>query len=288
MTNSRNKAGARSMKPSGESFTTRELARLAALSPSRVRRCVQMGMLKPRRGKRQRFEYPMQDLLLLRAARNLLDGRVGPRRMAEIVERLRESLPKEQPVSSLRLSLSGDQVIATDGHRRWDVESGQILMGFERKRRPPSVAALGREAGPEAEDVAFRAFARALLLEKISSEAAREAYREALVHDARAVPALVNLGRLEHEAGRHEKAEQLYGDAVRIDPQEGTALYNLAVLAEDRNDHPLALRRYRELLLVEPGHADGHRNLARLLVRMGRHDEARRHNRHYRAALRAR
>ncbi len=274
----------------GESFTTRELARLTTLSPARVRRCVHAGILQPRRGKRDRFEYPLQDLLLLRAARTLLDAPlIGPSRLARIVARLREGLPAGQPVTSLRLHLEGDRVFATDGRRRWDVENGQMSIGFaSATSRRPSVHALGRTppGGVGPEDLAFRSFARALLLEKVSNEAAREAYREALDHDPRAVPALVNLGRLEHEAGHLDTAERLYTDSLQIEPQETTALYNLALLAEDRGDNARAVRRYRELLANDPRHADGHRNMSRLLARLGRHVEAQRHNRHYRAALR--
>src|SRR5690606_10512686 len=123
-------------------------------------------------------------------------------------------------------------------------------------------------------------------LEEISPQDAIRAYREALRYDPEAIPVLVNLGRLEHEAGLYDAAEQHYLEALRLDPDESTASFNLAVLAEDRGDLRLAIRRYEQLLLAAPRLADVHQRLARLYARIGKHDRARTHMRQYRKLAR--
>ncbi|MFP6664941.1 MAG: tetratricopeptide repeat protein [Deltaproteobacteria bacterium] len=268
----------------GRTFTTREIARLARLSSARVRRCVHAGFLHPRRGPRRRFEYDLSDLLVLRATRRLLDAKLSPRRIAELVEDIRSQLPGDRGVASVSLSVDGERVIIADGKRRW-LDDGQLLLGFGRppERRPV-------ETIPSAEDdrAAYRAFSRGLELERTSTNAATAAYREAIDLDPSAVPAYVNLGRLEHERGAHKRAESLYQQALRLDPEERTALFNLAVLSEDQGDSPGAIRRYAQLLAVDPDHIDGHHCLARLHARLGNQEESRRHTRLCRMLLRNR
>lgn len=268
----------------GRVFTTREVARLAGLTPSRVRRCVKAGFLHPSRGLRRRFEYTLRDLLVLRAARQLLEARLPPRRIAELIEDLRSQLPADRDVSSVRLSVDGERVLIADGARRW-LDDGQFLLGFEKRRPNATVETI---AHPEDDRAAYRAFTRGLELERGSTSAAMAAYREAIEIDPSAIPAWVNLGRLEHEAGNHAEAGRLYESALGLDPEERTALFNLAVLAEDAGEPALAVRRYSQLLLVDPDHVDAHHCLARLHARLGDHEASRRHTRLCRELLRRR
>lgn len=265
-------------------FTTREVARLARLSPERVRRCVHAGFLKPRRGLRRRFEYDFRDLLLLRATRTLLAAGIGPRRLGELLAELQRRVPAGRDLASLDLKVDGDQVLVREGTHRWHADSGQMLFDFEGPRRAPDVRSLVDDDDHEA----YRSFSRGLALEEISPREAIRAYREALRLDPEAVPALVNLGRLEHQAGNLPSAERYYLDALRIEPEEPTATFNLAILAEDRGNLRLAVQRYQKLLLGAPHLADAHQRLARLYARLGRHERSREHMRQYRKLLRSR
>lgn len=271
----------------GRVFTTREMARLAKLSPSRVRRCVHAGFLTPTRGTRRRFEYTLHDLLVLRATRRLLDARLGPRRVAEVVGDLRRALPPERDVSSVSLTVEGDEVVVSEGRRRWRLGSGQLLLGFDRlpKKGRPVVEPIGDD-DEEDDRAAYRAFTRGLALEKNAPDEAKEAYREALRLDPMAVPAMVNLGRLEHVGGDLDTAEQHYREALALDEEERTAAFNLAILAEDRGNTRLAVRRYLAVLEIDADHADTHHRLARLYARLGRREAARRHTRLYRDLVR--
>ena len=82
----------------GRVFTTREIAKLAKLTPQRVRNCVHAGFLHPTRGQRGRFEYSLQDVLVLRATRTLLDANLPPRRIAELIDEIRQLPVKEAVV----------------------------------------------------------------------------------------------------------------------------------------------------------------------------------------------
>lgn len=271
-------------------FTTREVARLAKLTPRKVRGWVEAGILVPARGPRRRYEFAMRDLLLLRAARDLHASGLGPRRIARLLRQVEAQLPAGRELSSVRLRVVEDGVLASDGRRSWDAVSGQMLFGWDRRGPGADVVRLDDPSGDgdEASDdaAAWKAFAQAQSLERRAPAEAMEAYREVLRLDPRAVPALVNLGRLEHEAGRWDEAERLYREALSIEPAETNAAFNLAVLAEDRGDVRLAIRRYEHLLRVSPGSADAHRCLARLHAVRGDREAARRHTTLYRRLLR--
>lgn len=263
------------------------MARLAKLTPSRVRRCVHAGFLTPSRGARRRFEYSMHDLLVLRATRKLLEARLGPRRVAEVIGDLRQALPPERDVSSVSLTVEGDEVVVSEGRRRWRLGSGQLLLGFNRPpKKRPVVEPIAEEEGDDR--AAYRAFTRGLALEKNAPEDAKDAYREALRLDPTAVPAMVNLGRLEHVGGNLDAAEEHYRAALSLDEDERTAAFNLAILAEDLGKPKLAVQRYLAVLEIDADHADTHHRLARLYARIGRREAARRHTRLYRTLQRRR
>ena len=112
-------------------FTTQDLARLAGLAPSRVRRCVHSGLLPAGRGARRRFEFTLRDLLTLRATLPLLEAGVGPRRLSAIASQIRRQLASDRALSSLRISSGVHQsILVSDGHRAWDVDSGQLVLPF--------------------------------------------------------------------------------------------------------------------------------------------------------------
>lgn len=228
----------------------------------------------------------MSDLLRLRAVRALFDAGLGQRRIAEAFARATADAPPDTDPGRVRLRILHDEVVASDGRRQWNADTGQMFFGFGGRGRPGAVIRLGGGDEEEDENAAYRAFARGASLERLSPEEAKSAYREVLRFDAQAVPALVNLGRLEHESGNLDAAERLYREALSLDPSERNAAFNLAVLAEDRGDLRLAIRRYETLLRIAPDAADAHQRLAALHARCGDRGAARRHTALYRQLLR--
>lgn len=249
---------------------------------------MEAGILVPARGPRRRYEFALRDLLVLRAARDLHGSGLGPHRIGRLLRRIEARLPPGRDLSSVRLRVVDDGVLASDGRHSWNATSGQMLFGWERRGPGAEIVRLDEPPSDEETDdaAAWKAFARAQSLERHAPDDAMEAYREVLRLDPRAVPALVNLGRLEHEAGRRDEAERLYREALSIDPSERNASFNLAVLAEDRGDVRLAIRRYEQMLRTAPDSAEAHRCLARLHAERGDRELARKHTMLYRRLLR--
>ncbi|MFN8599120.1 MAG: tetratricopeptide repeat protein [Candidatus Binatia bacterium] len=269
----------------GRVFTTRQVARLAKLSPSRIRRCVHAGFLAPARGPRRRFEYSLRDLLTLRAARVMFDAKFSPRRVAQVLAGLQEQIEGRE-LSSLTFSIDQGRVMVTDGTQRWHADSGQMLLRFEPPRdRRHRVRTLDQSESDDDRE-AQRAFDRALALEDRSPRDAMTAYRTVLAHDPSVGPAHINLGRLEHESGNLKAAERHYMAALQLAPDEPTTLFNMALLAEDLGDPRLAVRRYQRVLSVAPDLADAHHRLSTLYQTLGDRDAARRHLQHYRRLMR--
>ncbi|MEW6268175.1 MAG: tetratricopeptide repeat protein [Thermodesulfobacteriota bacterium] len=272
----------------GKVFTTRQIARLTRLSPSRVRRCIQAGFLSPTRGPRRRYEYTLRDLMTLRAARAMFDARFSPRRVAGVIAQLQQQVAGRE-LSSLTFSIDKGRVVVADGARRWHADSGQLLLRFERPAsgRRGRVRALDEADSPD-EREAQRAFDRALALEDRSPEDAKAAYRRVLQYDPDVAPAHINLGRLEHESGEFAAAERHYLAALVLSPDEPTTLFNLALLAEDQGQMRLAARRYQHVLSVAPELADAHQRLSNVYLVLGDRAAARRHLQQYRRLLRRR
>ncbi|HSJ98362.1 MAG TPA: tetratricopeptide repeat protein, partial [Myxococcota bacterium] len=120
-------------------------------------------------------------------------------------------------------------------------------------------------------------------LEDADAEQARSAYQRALALDPGHADAHVNLGCLEHEAGRLDLAERHYRAALAVRPDDATAAFDLGVVLEDLGRLDDALAAYEQSLAAAPGAADVHYNLARLHDRRGDTAAAIRHLRAYRS-----
>ncbi len=64
--------------------------------------------------------------MLLRSAKEL-SQRVPPRRVARALRRLREQLPSGRPLTGLRVTVVGDDVVVREGRAAWEADSGRIF-----------------------------------------------------------------------------------------------------------------------------------------------------------------
>jgi tetratricopeptide (TPR) repeat protein len=273
-----------------KAYSTREVADLLGLSPTRVRALVRSGIVTPGRDDKGRPAFSFQDLVLLRTAKGLSDANVSARRIAKTLRALSRQLPTDRPLSAVRVQIDGDRVTVRDSNSSWEPESGQRVLDF-------SIRELGEKVAPLARDTVQRAlrsastaedlFHGALESEQIgANEDAEAAYRSVLATEPAHVAARINLGRLRHAAKALDEAERLYREALALDPSHPTARFNLGVVLEDRGATSEALEAYREAVRLDPRVADVHFNLARLYQQSGDQQAAIRHFARFKALTR--
>jgi tetratricopeptide (TPR) repeat protein len=224
---------------------------------------------------------------MLRAAKALIEAKLDRRRLWRALRALREQLPSDRPLSSVRVMAEGDRVLVREQNTAWEPESGQTIMDFAVMELADKVAPLVIEAAPEAKATASTGdewFELGLEFDQVGArQDAREAYREALKLNPQHVNASINLGRLLHNDRAYRHAEQLYRDALRIDPASSIAAFNLGVVLEDQGAILEALETYRHALSVDPSIPDVHYNIARLYEHQGDQQSALHHFARFRA-----
>jgi tetratricopeptide (TPR) repeat protein len=284
-------------------YRTRDVARMLALPEAEVRRFARAGFVSPRRGPRHALLFSFQDLVLLRAAADLVRARLSPARVRRALRRLKAQLPADRALASVQVTAEGEEIVVRDGGARWHPESGQVLLDFEvrdlAQKVAPLVRAAARSRSPaQLDDEGW--YQWGCDLDDGAPDEARAAYRRALTLDPGHAGAHLNLGRLLHEAGDARAAEAHYREALGVLKQgpgragaraedrrlRALAAFNLGVALEDQGLPDEALLAYARAVEADPALADAHHNLARLLERMGRNADALRHLAAYRRLLR--
>jgi tetratricopeptide (TPR) repeat protein len=270
-----------------DTYSVRDVERVLRLSRSTVQGLIKVGFVKPARGPRREYRFTFQDMIVLRAARALIDANVPRRRISRSLEDLRRHLPDAVPISGLSISAVGERVVVREGKSHWQVDDGQYLLGLdvsiengllrviERKEEAPS---------PPSEETPDH-FARALELEASDWQAATKAYERALDVDAADAAAWTNWGRLLHEHDDLREAEVVYRRGLEASGADALLLFNLGVLLEDLDRTDEALEAYQASLEEDPTFADCHFNLARLYDVLGKEQHAIRHLGQYRRLL---
>lgn len=262
-------------------YTTLDVAGLLGLSPPRVRAYARSGILSPARGARNEYRFSFQDLVLLRTAVGLDAAGVPPRRIRQALARLRRELPRGRSLSELRIMADEDRIVVHDGDAAWNPLSGQYQLDFTVAELGERVAPLAGRATREAvaagsELSADDWYELGLDLEAYAPREAQHAYEHAVEMNPGHADALVNLGRILHEAGDTTTAESHYRAALEAGPHP-TAAYDLGLALEQQGRLEEAARAYRRAIAWEPDMVDAHYNLARLLEARGDKPAAIRH-----------
>lgn len=269
-----------------QTYSAADIERILRLSRSTLRGLIKSGFVKPARGPRRELLFSFQDLIVLRAARTLLEAKVPARRINRSLQDLRKHLPEEAPLSGLSIGAVGDQVVVRDGKNHFHADSGQYVLGFDvsvengvlRVVERKDEAAKQAEPEPDMDEW----FSRALDLEETNPTEARAAYQRVVDADPEHCAAWINLGRLLHEQGETVAAEQTYRRAAAQCGSDPVLMFNLGVLMEDMGRPQAALDAYRTAIAEDPTLADGHFNLARLYEAIGQPQHAIRHLGQYR------
>ena len=237
--------------------------------------------VRPERGPRNELRFNFQDLVLLRTAYELRRARIPPRTILQALAHLRSELPPSLPLTGLRITAEGPNVVVRDAGLPRDAATGQLLMEFELIATDDgSLAVLD---GPSANPVSTRAqdalahLERADALEAENRSAAMQAYRQAISLDPTLLPAYVALGAMLCEDGAWADAAEVFEQALAYGVADAYLHFNHAIALEDTGQSQAAMASYRAALLLDPQFADAHFNLARLLQDAGDAQGALRH-----------
>lgn len=254
-------------------YSEQDVSHLLGLPVREIRRWAREGLLSaPEAG--EELQVSFDDIVVLRAAKRLLDADIPPRRVRAALKKLRDRLPVGSPLSGVRIGSLGRQIVVRDQAGAWNPESGQCLFDFGLTPGGSSGAEAPCPLTSRSEE---RAESRTALdwyelgceLEATSAAEARAAYRQALALEPSHVDAHLNLGRLLHEAGDLRGAEDHYRRALAADPRDATAAFNLGVLLEDLGSTDEALSAYEHALEQEPLLEDAAHNAVRLYESRG-------------------
>jgi tetratricopeptide (TPR) repeat protein len=267
------------------SCSLREAAALLGISRGVISALIAEGFVSPERGPRSEYRFGFQDLVLLRTARALQAAQVPSQRILRSLKQLREQLPRDMPLSGLRLGAIGREVVVRDAGAPWQVQSGQRVFDFDSPAAGPAAAAAPTPIRPAGDRVAAGRvdwFARGVELEGGRPREAEAAYRRAIEAQPACVDAYLNLGVLLSEDGRHDEALALYRRALAFCAHEPLLHFNLGVALEDTQQPEAAIAAYENAMALDPALADAHFNTARLADRLGRARLAIRHYSAYR------
>jgi len=267
--------------PLSDLYSFRDAAKLFRISESRLRYWEKSGVVV-RSGEvaAKRF-YTFQDLIGLRAAKELLDEGIALRSVQKSLRALRDSLPKvPRPLSSLRIVADGQTLVVRDQHGAYDALTGQLVLNFEVSALREDVVRVLKRGGRESDHKrAYEAYLEGCRLDESEHtyDGAEAAYRQAIQLDPSLANALTNLGNLMFKRGRTQEAEQFYRRALALDPEQPEAFYNLGFLLYDRGEVVEAITSFKRALASDPSFADAHFNLAMAYHDAERAPEARTH-----------
>jgi len=220
--------------------------------------------------------YSFTQLRALQTLVELRRGGLRPERIRLSMNAAKERLPLQDPLTEAKVFLQGRRRIGvrTEG-LVLDPVSGQYLLDFEAtptgvrqvhaiptKNSRQAEMDQQRRRRREAEDW----FQKGLQAEQSGApeKSIEDFYKKCLDVDPLFSSALVNLGTLHFNRGRHADAEQCYRRAVENDPKYALAHFNLANLHDERGEHDAALGHYLQAIELNPDYGDAHYNVALL------------------------
>ena len=284
-------------------------AKILGVPESKLRYWAQVGFVGPSVRRGGKPHYSFQDLVSVKAAKELVDRGFKAGEIRKAIEEVRATLPHvDRPLDRLRVAFDGTKLVVVDEGSAFE-SSGQRLFDFGlAELAGHSVGGPGRVPGPPRDGLgraeldlphaigassdagspkrqAYDWFVEGTRAELSSGGAgdarAEQCYREALALDAGLAAARTNLGSLAYRRGDATAAREAFEAALALDPDQPEARFNLANLVLENGDLELAVAELRRVLQTAPDFADAHYNLAVALERLGGRAAARSHLEHY-------
>jgi tetratricopeptide (TPR) repeat protein len=280
-------------------YTFAAAAKILGLPETRLRYWTQIGFVGPSARRGGKPVYSFQDLVSVKAAKELTDRGFKPGEIRKAIDGVRASLPHvDRPLERMRVAFDGAKLVVVDEGNAFEA-TGQKLFDFGLQElarpgmpRPSPVAPVATLGIPPAELAAtpagrsayewFVEGTRAEMHGGSDGEAkAERCYQEALSLDPGLAAARTNLGSLAYRRGDVTAAREAYETALSLDPDQPEARFNLANLVLENGDLELAVAELRRVLQAAPDFADAHYNLAVALERLGGRAAARVHLEQY-------
>jgi tetratricopeptide (TPR) repeat protein len=263
-------------------------ARILGVAESKLRYWSQSGFVGPSLRRSGRQVYSFQDLVSVRAAKELVDRGFQPAAIRKALDQVRAKLPSiDRPLDKLRVAWDGSTLALVDDGVTFEV-SGQRRFDFglsDLADRAAEVLALsGVSSAPEAPESAapvgaYEWFSSGLAKESLPGEtaAAEECYRKALENDPGLAAAHTNLGGLAYRRGDMSLARIEFEAALSLDPEQPEARYNLAGILYQQGEIERAAAELRRVVQQSPWFSDAHYNLATALEKLGGKRQAAEH-----------
>ena len=265
-----------------QTYTARDVAEIVGISESRVRYWAQTGVVGPSQKLDGRAAYSFQDLVGVRAAKELLDGGLSLQRARKNLEALRAQLGDNRPLANVRVRSDGDTVVVSSDGASFEPLTGQLVMDFPVDELHGRVAALPSALPATRAESAWAWFVEGGDCEaRGDDDRALIAYQKALEGDPALAAAHTNLGNLYYRRGERGEARAAYEAALALDPDQPEARYNLANLLDDVGERDAARMEWTRVVAACPEFADAHYNLALACARDGDDDGARLHLKRY-------
>ena len=288
-------------------YTFAAVAKILDLPESKLRYWAQVGFVGPSVRDGGKVLFSFQDLISVKAAKELVDRGFAVAAIRKTLERVRSSLPHvDRPLDRIRVAFDGESLVVVDGGNAFEA-SGQKVFDFgldelaERAAVTPMAAGPADAAAAAADTAAGRAptvpspsadtkrgasavTAYDWFIQGLAADAdptrldqAARCYEKALALDAGLAAAHTNLGHLAFARGNVAAARAAFEAALAVDPDQPEARFNLANLILEAGDVELAVAELRRVLQTTPDFADAHYNLAIALERLGGRAQARAH-----------
>jgi tetratricopeptide (TPR) repeat protein len=274
-------------------FSFSAAARILGVSEAKLRYWSQSGFVGPSLRRQGRQVYSFQDLVSVRAAKELVDRGFQPAQIRKALEQVKSKLPTlDRPLDRLRVTWDGSALALVDDSGTFEV-SGQKRFDFglsdlaERAAEilalSPRSEELSGSATPAANCTAFDWFADGLAKDGApgQEDEAEACYRKALESDPGLASAHTNLGGMAYRRGDLSRARIEFQAALDLDPEQPEARYNLASLLYQQGELERAVSELRRVVERNPWFADAHYNLASALERLGSKRQAALHLRRY-------
>ena len=261
-------------------FTMKRVQELLGLSSATVTKLISAGFVMPSRGRRNEHRFSFQDLMLLRTAHALQQAAIPPRKILRSLAKLKAELPADLPLTGLRITAVGADVVVRDRTGQWNPESGQLVMDFEVVEIAGTVSIM--QALPTAASTPTDWFRQGNALEATDRAEAEKAYRRAIEQDSSRAAPYLNLGAVLCEDSRCDEAVTLYEAAVEAVGHEPLIHFNHAIALEDQCRLREAVTAYERAIALDSTFADAHYNAGIVLEKLADGKAALRHFSAYR------